>query len=87
MKLSRRMKSDHWSAFGHYQGRYKNFVIKIVEGGDGWSRKLDHYWISFQSKKHKKGHNSLWDGNKFYTIEDAKEFAIKWVDDFIKEQR
>jgi len=87
MKLSNRQSASVWDAYGFWSGRYKNFTIRIVEGGDGWKRTIEYYWVSFQSKKYEKGHNSLWEDKKFNSIEDAKEFAIQWVDNFLKENQ
>jgi hypothetical protein len=83
MKLSSLQKYGIWDRFGFYSGRYKNFTIRIVEGADGFGRTLEYYWVSFQSKKYETGFNSLWDGKKFNTIDEAKEYAIQWVDEWI----
>lgn len=86
MHLSNRNKYDTWDTWGFYKGRYKNFEIKIVEGANAWSRTLEFYWVSFQSKKYEKGHNSLWENKKFKSIEEAKEWAIQWVDNYLNEK-
>ena len=84
MKLSPRRTTSSWDFFGNYQGRYKTFKVKIIEGSnETFSRKVDHYCVSLDSGKHDARHNSLWDSKKFDTVEEAKAYAIKWIDDFV----
>lgn len=85
MKLGNLKKTSSWDVYGYYTGRYKNFTVKIVEGGDPWKRKREYYWVSLQSKKYEKGINSLWEDKKFNSVDEAKEYAISRVDTFIKE--
>lgn len=87
MKLSALKKHSIWDRFGRHEGRYKNFNISIIEGSNGLGRIREYYWVSFESEKYKKGHNSIWENRKFSTIDEAKDYAIKWVNDFTKEQK
>lgn len=87
MKLSKRKKHDVFDAFGFYQGRYKRFLIKIQEGGDAWTRAHEYFRVSLKSDKYEKSYNSLWADEKFETIDEAKEFAMNWVDTYIEENK
>ncbi|HFJ9376702.1 TPA: hypothetical protein ACGW65_000954 [Bacillus paranthracis] len=87
MKLSKRMQYRSFDAFGFYKGRYKNFEVSITEGGDAWKRIHQYFYVSFNSGKYDKRYNSLWDNEKFETIAEAKEYAMNWVDAYIKENK
>ncbi|EJR32150.1 hypothetical protein [Bacillus mycoides] len=62
-------------------------VVKNVEGGDSRERKNKHFWVAFKSEKYKKFFTFLHEDKKFETTDEAKEYAINWIDTYVKKTK
>lgn len=87
MKLTK-IKNRNFSLLTSWKGRYKLFEVNIREGCNNmWGTpKADYYYVVLDSSKYSKLYNSLWDEQRFETKEAAEEYAIKWIDNFIKQK-
>lgn len=92
MKLSARKKHSAWDNWGYHSGRHKNVYVEVTELTDRSSHGEGYYFSLDSGKYNKTGepkpfkhYNSLRFGKKFATKEEARDAAIKWIDEKLED--
>lgn len=79
--------SSAWDKFKSWSAKYKKFQIQVSEGSADFSRLVEYYWFYVKNEKTDTRQNSLWFDGKYKTLEEAQEAAVKWIDEYNKQDK
>mgnify|MGYP007135353328 CR=1 FL=1 len=77
--------SRKWDYLKTWEGRYKKFKVQIGEGTNKlFGSTCDYYYFVVNREEDDISYNSLWTDNKYNTLKEAEEAAIKWIDEKLR---
>jgi hypothetical protein len=77
--------SGKWDHLKTWEGKYKKFKVRIGEGTNKtFGNSCDYYYFVASREEDDIQYNSLWNNNKYNTLEEAQYAAIKWIDEKIR---